>query len=412
MIQLQRQVEVFTFDAEATVSVGKDRPEFLAVARLAKDFQRPIDGRIVARELLGGLPEQVGWRVIDRCVALGLLQREAQRGPVTLSGYGENALLTGKVLVPEEGIWRFYMVDDVLLEDSLIHVERLDSANAKEERDAIFTAKKSGQPRASQGQATPKYLSECVSEGLIFSSVVHHREFAIEQVGPRGEHGPDDGLWLAIEWGQGQRPKLALRGQVMSPPRAERPDPQRQDKHARPEKPKAKPLAVDHSLDEPQACTGTEYEQIWQYLAAAGLNIPVTEISGWHNKARELVAPISFTSKLPNPARNTMQMTLPIPESEIPGLGSFESTKLDGVKLVPRTPDDAQAWAEWLQWQAINKYATPTWLEALGQQVLKRFPHHRPKLPNSSALLERALKQPGETTARYLLAPYDLGLWS
>ena len=32
MIQLQRQVQVSTFDAEATVAVGKDRPEFLAVA--------------------------------------------------------------------------------------------------------------------------------------------------------------------------------------------------------------------------------------------------------------------------------------------------------------------------------------------------------------------------------------------
>ena len=65
-----------------------------------------------------------------------------------------------------------------------------------------------------------------------------------------------------------------------------------------------------------------------------------------------------------------MQMTLPIPASEIPGLGPFESTKIDGVKLVPRTPEDAQAWAEWLQWQAINQYATPTSLDALNQHCL------------------------------------------
>lgn len=412
MIHLQRQVEVFTFDAEATVSVGKDRPEFLAVARLAKDWSRPIDGRIVSRELLGGLPEQVGWRVIDRCVALGLLQRETNRGPASLSGYGEDALRTGQVLVPEEGIWRFYTVDDELIEDSLIHVERLDSGSAKEERDTIYAAKNSGQPRASQGQNTPSYLRESASDALIFSSVVNRREFSIEKVAARGENGPADGLTLALQWSQGQRPKLTLQGHIISPPRQERLDPQRQDKNARPEKPKAKPLAVEHLLDEPEACSGTEYEQIWQYLTAAGLGAPLSEVSGWFQKARELVAPISFTNKLPNPARNTMQLTLSIPDSEIPGLGSFESTKIDGVKLVPRTTEDAQAWAEWLQWQAINKYATPSWLEALSQQVLKRFPHHRPRLPNPPALLERALKQPSETTARYLLAPYDLGLWS
>lgn len=412
MIQLQRQIEVSTFDAEATVSIGKDRPEFLAVARLAKDYSRPINGQIVSRELLGGLPEQVGWRVIDRCVALGLLQRETPRGPVSLGSYGEAALLAGKVLVPEEGIWRFYTVDDELIEDSLIHVERLDSGNAKEERDAIYTAKNSSQTRASQGQGTPSYLRESASDALIFASIVHRREFSVEKVAARGETGPADGLMLTLQWSEGQRPKIALRGHITSPPRTERLEPQRQDKNARHEKPKAKPLAVEHLLDEPQACSGSEYEQIWQYLATAGLDAPLSEVSSWFHKTGELVAPISFTNRLPNPARNTMQMTLSIPESEIPGLGSFESTKIDGVKLVPRTTEDAQAWAEWLQWQAVNKYATPSWLDALSQQVLTRFPHHRPKLPNSTALLERALKQPSDTTARYLLAPYDLGLWS
>lgn len=410
MIQLQREVEVSSFNAEATVAVGKDRPEFLAVARLAKDFSRPIDGRIVSRELLGGLPEQVGWRVIDRCVALGLLQREASRGPVSLSGYGEDALRTGKVLVPEEGIWRFYTVDDELVEDSLIHVERLDSSNAKEERDAIYTAKNSGQTRAPQGQTTPSYLRKSASDAAIFSSVVHHREFSIERIAARGENGPDDGLTLVLQWSQGQRPKLALQGHITSPPRREHLDPQ--DKNGRSEKPKAKPLAVERLLDEPKACSGSEYEQIWQYLAAAGLEAPLSELSGWFQKAGELVAPISFTNKLTNPSRNTMQMTLSIPESEIPGLGPFDSTKIHGVKLVPRTTEDAQAWAEWLQWQAVNKYATPSWLEALSQEVFKRFPYHRPKLPNPTTLLERALKQPGDATARYLLAPYDLGLWS
>ncbi len=171
-------------------------------------------------------------------------------------------------------------------------------------------------------------------------------------------------------------------------------------------------MAVDHVMDEPQACSGSGYEQIWQYLAAAGLNAPLNEVSDWFQNAQELVAPISFTNRLPNSARNTMHMTLSIPESEIPGLGSFDSTKIDGVKLVPRTTEDAQAWAEWLQWQAVNKYATPNWLEALSQQVLKRFPYHRLRLPNPTTLLERAFKQPSDTTARYLLAPYDLGLWS
>lgn len=412
MIQLQRQVQVSTFDAEATVAVGKDRPEFLAVARLAQDFQRPIDGRFVARELLGGLPEQVGWRVIDRCVALRLLERVDHRGPGTLSDYGKEALRTGQVLVPEEGIWRFYMVDDVLQEDSLIHVERLESVSAKDERDAIYQTKKLGQNRPSQVQATPGNLKESSTEGLIFSSVVNRREFSIEQVAPQGENGPSDRLTLSIDWGPGQRPKVVLRGQVMSPPREERVDSQRTGKNPQIGKPSTKPLAVDYLLDEPQVLAGTVYEQLWMGLVGFALNVRGEELQRWYESTRELLAPIRVDSSLTSDARNTMTKTLAIPAMSFTDYGEFQDTKLDGVKLVPRTPEDAQAWAEWLQWQTINQYATPTSLDSLNQQVLKRFPYHHPALPNATALLERAIKQPDEPTARYLLAPYDLGLWS
>ena len=159
---------------------------------------------------------------------------------------------------------------------------------------------------------TPGNLQESSTEGLIFSSVVNRREFSVEQVARQGENGPSDRLTLSIDWGPGQRPKVVLRGQVMSPPHAERHDPNRQGRDAQPEKPKVKPLIVDHLLDEPKGCAGTEYVQIWQYLAAASLKMSATELSRWLRVAGELVAPISFTNKLPPSACTTMQMTLPI----------------------------------------------------------------------------------------------------
>ena len=42
MIRLTRSISVSSFDVEATVAVGRNRPEFLAVARLAADLGRPI----------------------------------------------------------------------------------------------------------------------------------------------------------------------------------------------------------------------------------------------------------------------------------------------------------------------------------------------------------------------------------
>lgn len=414
MIKLQRQVDVHTFDAEATVAVGKDRPEYLSVARLAKDLARPLDGRTVARELLGGLPEQVGWRVIERCVALGLLKREADRGAATLSDYGEEALRTGKVLVPEEGLWRFYMAEDVLVESSLIHVERLDAGNAKEERDALFQAKQQKRSRPDPGQPRPEYLGQCAEVGWIFNSLVQRWDFAVEEIAKRGELGPKGALTLCIDWEPGKRPGLRLRGSLLSPPKQERPahKKEHQEKQAKTEQEKAVPLRVDYPLDEPEVCAGTQYEQVWQYLVAAGLGVPVGEVAGWCNKTGEPLAPVAFSNKLPNAARSTMSMDVQAPRGELPGLGEFEETAIAGVKLVPRTPGDAQQWAEWLQWQLITRYATPAWIADHNREIRARFPHHRPALPDADSLIVRALKIPGDKTARYLLAPYDLGLWS
>ena len=109
MISLTRTVPVSSFDVEATVAVGRDRPEFLAVARLAADLDRPIDARDVLRELLGARPDVLGWRVIERCVALGRLVRAGTDGAAALSEPGRIALGHGQVLVPEEGIWRFFV---------------------------------------------------------------------------------------------------------------------------------------------------------------------------------------------------------------------------------------------------------------------------------------------------------------
>ncbi len=53
MIQLKRVVNIKCFEAQATVAVGRERPEFLAVAQLAYDLDRPINGQDILDELLG-----------------------------------------------------------------------------------------------------------------------------------------------------------------------------------------------------------------------------------------------------------------------------------------------------------------------------------------------------------------------
>lgn len=120
MIKLQRTIRVRSFDVSGVVAIGQERPEWLAVARLAADLDRPISGRDVVRELLARLPEHVGRLVVDRCVYLGLLHRAEPRGPASLSDSGRIALERGLVLEPQEGAWRCYYVDDPLVAEPLV----------------------------------------------------------------------------------------------------------------------------------------------------------------------------------------------------------------------------------------------------------------------------------------------------
>jgi len=392
MIQLERNVEVRIFEAEATVAVGRERPEFLAVARLAADLQKPLDGAIVARELLGGLPPQTGWRVIDRCLALGLLERESRQGPIHLSESGRRALEQGAVLVPEEGVWRFYLIEDPLIDVPLVHVARLESRNAKEERDDIYKAKKEG-ARAPQGVSPPGPLARREFHGRFLTSVVAGRGFEVREVAPRGELGPPSSLRLILQWRPEGAPQLALRGHL---PGA------RERTHER----------VDHQMIAPSACGSTSYDALWRALVSSARRVPVDELERWQSATRRRYLPVPFDASLTEPSRRTHSLDLEVPATNLGALGRFDATRLSGIELVPRSEQDAQAWAEWLQWDGLARYVTPPALTEQAQQIARRFPYHRPRLPDAAALLSRAIGSPLEPRSRFLLAPSDLGLWS
>ncbi|MDC0715228.1 hypothetical protein POL68_42660 [Stigmatella sp. ncwal1] len=393
MIRLERDVKVHTFEAEATVAVGRNRPEFLAVARLAADLQRPLDGGTVAQELLGGLPAQTGWRVIDRCLALGLLERQAKQGPAKLSESGARALAQGAVLVPEEGIWRFYLIDDPLIDLPLVHVVRLEASNAREERDLLNQAKTRGENRPSLGAPAPGSLAQETLLKRFLTSVVHGRGFEVRDLAPRGEPGPSGSLRLSLEWSPKSAPQLVLQGRLpMTEERAQ--------------------ADVDLQAGTPIECGAISYEEVWRTLVSAARRVPIEELAQWQSTTQRHLLPVSLDASLPEAARRTMQMDLESPSTRIGRLGQFNPARLRGVDLVPRSEADAQAWAEWLQWDALDRYVTPTGLLEKARQVTARFSYHRPHLPDPKALLARALRTPLESRSRFLLAPSDLGLWS
>lgn len=388
MIKLTRSIAVTTLDAQATVAVGRDRPEFLAVAQLAKDLGRPLDARTIAKELLGGLPEVVGTRVIERCVALGLLERAEEMGPAILSAAGRESLDAGEVLTPEEGVWRFFLVDDPLIPSMLIHAERIKTDKVKETRK---DAKSGGVPTPARGSGGG--LPEPCLDGLARTSMQSLHLFQIVARPSQGTVGPSGKLQAALTFNEQGTPTLLLTGAL---PTAEG------------EAPKAK---VDVEVSVPEAVESMRFENAWQDLVEQGTGVDPRRLEASRNQFGRNVLPTQF-EKLPDDgARRMFRQGVRVSQPSLPGLGEFESTVLRDLELVPDSDADATAWLHWLQWDAINAYATPSLLEVAAQQLRARFPQHHPRALLPQELLDRAHRN---RTARshFLLAPSDLGLWS
>lgn len=388
MIRLQRTVSINAFDTEATVSVGRDRPEFLAVARLAADLDRPIGARDVLRELLGNRPDVVGWKVIDRCVALGLLEREGFNGPAALSASGRLALEHGAVLVPEEGTWRLYYVDDPLIPEVLIHAERVEGASARDERGALAEARKRGDGRPPRPTTPPGPLASTMGAAPRASAARGYL-FQLLSLGQGGADGDDATARLELTWEQ--EPVLRLHGNLPLP--GEGPG-----------------LKIDAHLELPEVLTRIPREALWMALASHASGVSAADLQRWRAQAGALVLPARFAD-LSEGARRAFTQDLAVPASKWEKLGSFEATKLPGVRLVPGSDADAQSWFEWLQWEELAAYATPTVLDGQARALAARFPHHRPRPRSPAELLARARTERGDR-AWNLLAPFDLGLWS
>ena len=201
-IELQTTIPVQTFDAPATVAIGRNAPEWLAVVRLAKDLGGAIRANQITAELLGGLPAVVGKRVIDRSVALGLLEQsdqERKEGVALLSKLGEEALNRGQVFISEDRLWRFYFAEHPLLDQSLLHIEPLDGGSAQSERNELREAKRPGHGRPDDGENTPDCLLTVPKKGQVLSSVADSGpSFVLKEVSEAGVRIGGESLRLQL----------------------------------------------------------------------------------------------------------------------------------------------------------------------------------------------------------------------
>lgn len=392
MIHLARDVGVTSFDIQATVGVGRDRPEFLAVARLAADLGRPIGAQDLQQELLGPLPPVACRKVLERCMALGLLEPQDERsGLCVLSAAGLVALERNQVLVPEEGVWRFFLVSDPLVPAPLVHALRLETESAFDSR------RNTKGPRSEQSapRPSPALLKRCLEAAVPVPSLCDGRLLQPLEIAKQGTAGPAGKLRLELHWSE-QACEVRLSGRLST------------DQGSL----KRGPLHLDERYAPPaDAADGWSLEMLWRGLVSLATDVDEAEIEHWCQTTGMLVMPTEF-GPLPDAARNSFRRDIDVPECELTGLGEFDPTTLKDVALVPRSDAVAQDWLEWLQWHGLNDYVTPAQIEERAGAFCRRFTHHRPRPRSPRELLAHALANRADERSRFLLAPADLGLWS
>ena len=387
MIKLKRAVECKTFDVKATIAVGHDRPEFLAVALLANNLDRPINGEDLSEHLFGDIYE-LGERVLERSVSIGLL--EWSKGSAEgwrfayLSQAGKKAIEQEKVLISEEGVWRFYYLDDPLIRDRLVHFEHVEVPRAREERQNL----RSGGARPNNSAPTPEFLKR--HQEHTFTSVVDGTPFMLQDISKEGENLLSENLTLHTKITPDKKLDITLQGELKSPSR------------------NGSSLRVDQYFDPPEDLLSVTHNEVWVELTTQGGDAAPRKYGGGN-----LVVPVPFGERLDTAARNSMRMDMRIPNPDLSklGLGRFETTQLEGVVIEPDTNEDARQWAKWLLLNSMDDYKIPERIWKDEQEIHRKFPNHQIQPINPSDLLEEACASTDKTWSRFLLAPYDLNLW-
>ena len=380
----------------------------LAIALLAKNMG-VITSQDIVDELFGGLPKALGKSLLHLAVFHGLLEYTDDRGnEARLSEQGSELLDKNRVLTPMEDAWCFYYVADPLLPAALLHAERTE----KKFKTKIEELRKLRRGESKDNSSNcPELLKEC--EDVLLNSVVDSGPFKVQTFN-RGEDGQEMTLQLTLAWEENQpSPRIYLDGRLLREPIEEN----RQSNQKKGQASQQSTLSVEkYEVEFPKEPTEHwTYPKLWAELAWLSGQCVDCSPEGLQELAKKYptqLLPTDHHHQFWSPeARRELKSDLSIPASTHEGLGEFESTTFKDVQLLPKDEPAAQAWANWLQWETLSEYQTPNILSQHNQFVLEKFTWYQLSLPDAQELLESAIEQPATEQARYLLTPFDLGLW-
>ena len=251
------------------------------------DLDRPISGKDLSDHLFGDIYE-LGERVLERSVSIGLLEWSEGSNDLWRSAHlsqaGKKAIEQEKVLISEEGVWRFYYLDDPLIRDRLIHLKHLNVPEAWKVRKAWKERRNlpQGLRQPDNSVPTPDFLKR--HQESTFTSVVDDTPFMLQDISKEGENLSSETLNLDVKILPDSRLDITLTSPSC----------------------RGSSLQVNRNFDPPEDLSSVTYEKVWKILATQGSGVEPRKYGA------DLVVPVHF-DEIDDAARNSMRKDIQVP---------------------------------------------------------------------------------------------------
>ncbi|KXS43919.1 MAG: hypothetical protein AWU59_846 [Methanolobus sp. T82-4] len=377
-IILRRDVKTKTFRLLMDIHKSGKREDIIAILMLAAENDGQVGPEDICMHLIANRPVTVGERIIQRCVELGVLEKQNRQKTndfmgffqgtrrlenetipqsivtATLTDEGRRAVEKKRVFLPERGLYQILYSDDPLLPSPLLDCIPDDKKSDKDEnREEIdFSIRTSLENR--YFKTLGKERNEIFVE-------------RIEQYGRQISTKKDVSLTYSLL--ENGNVILRLNG----------------DLETKLEPPKYSQMEIWYMLVESMGISD-DWDSNTQCLRRGFEELKQKDI-------------VNFTTGL---RTNSLA---------IEGMGEFNDVEVKGVPIIPRTQRDAQRWAIWLLKNEINDYAKSHEYEDIVQRIRNKFPGYDINLPSQVELARMIREEAGEKLPPsywYLKAPIDI----
>ena len=346
------------------IDLGKksdQRADLVAITKRARELGGSITPKDVCRDLINR-PEALAAseRILQRCAYLGLLDAQYM-----LTEAGQKAAEEESVFLPENGVYRVWFTNDLLVAQGFIQYDPRSDGSLYED------VQGKSQPNRESVAPTPDWVDDLCGEEL--TNYGGEDIVKIESVEKKCRPVSNHGLHVMATLIAVQYQPTRI---VLSSPK----------------------WRGNTTIDIPDLT----FDDIWNEL--------LTRHSlRWEAEFLEVLF-----NNIANGERHSFKTAITFDLPEIERYGAFDRTTVDEVPIAPQTKKDAQEWARFLLEDRIKEYLTTERYQTLVGQIeeLPGFYKHAAvlDLPTKATFAKQIYDDngPGNIRFWFLIAPLDL----